>query len=95
MDMMAKALFGFGKFDTVFGDVTSLPMYVLAMNYIKKSFVQGDGKAIDMSEEHKAQLDKELQENAEKEEEKLVAELVIMLKQKVSIFAFPYPTSIS
>lgn len=86
MNMMAKALFGFGKFDTVFGDVTTLPMYVIATGYVEKSLVKTPN-AIQCSEEQQKEMDKKAYEEAEVLEESLVTELVIFLKQKVKMMS--------
>jgi DnaJ-class molecular chaperone len=79
--MLCKALFGSGKFDTVFGDPTTFPLFVMAIKMMERS--QTTGRELDATAEIKAQLDRDSMKDAEQKEKELVAELVVYLKKKV------------
>jgi hypothetical protein len=79
--MLCKALFGSGKFDTVFGDPTTFPLFVMAIKMMERS--QTTGRELDATAEIKAQLDRDAMKEADLKEKELVAELVVYLKKKV------------
>ncbi|XP_063934257.1 uncharacterized protein LOC135146035 [Zophobas morio] len=77
-----RALFGFGKFETLFGDVTTLPLFVNAIHFLSNS-LSTSGKALEADESIKLSLERKEKEEAERQEELLTTNLAYILKAKV------------
>ncbi|KNC76599.1 hypothetical protein SARC_10910 [Sphaeroforma arctica JP610] len=82
---LCRSLFGFGKFDTVFGDPTTLSLFLMALKLISQS--QDKGTSLDATEEVKRQLEQQERDEAEAKEQAIVDELCLMLKKKLNNLA--------
>eukprot|EP00123_Amoebidium_parasiticum_P007696 comp18295_c1_seq1/m.19332 comp18295_c1_seq1/g.19332 ORF comp18295_c1_seq1/g.19332 comp18295_c1_seq1/m.19332 type:complete len:426 (-) comp18295_c1_seq1:176-1453(-) len=79
---LCRALFGFGKFETIFGDPTTFPLFVVAVRMMTRMSYQSSTE-IDAPPEVREQLDRAEMEKAEAAEKDLIRDLVVILKQKV------------
>eukprot|EP01134_Creolimax_fragrantissima_P004383 CFRG4383T1 len=82
---LCRSLFGFGKFDTVFGDPTTFSMFILAIKMISQA--QDRGNALDASEEVKKQINTQERMEEEAKEQEIVDDLVFLLKKKLDFLS--------
>eukprot|EP00124_Ichthyophonus_hoferi_P005325 Ihof_evm1s744 gene=Ihof_evmTU1s744 len=79
---VCRALFGFGKFDTIFGDPTTFPLFVIAMKMMTRMSAQSSNE-IEAPIEIRDDMDRAEREKIEKEEKELIIDLGIILREKM------------